>query len=57
MVETSDVGPDVLRQRVTSPGGTTAAALKVFDDDDYGDLIDRAMIAARDRAGALSKDA
>ena len=57
MVETSDVGPDVLRQRVTSPGGTTAAALKVFDDDDYGDLIDRAMIAARNRAGALSKDA
>lgn len=57
MVETSDVGPDVLRQRVTSPGGTTAAALKVFEDDDYGDLIDRAMIAARDRAGALSKDA
>jgi pyrroline-5-carboxylate reductase len=57
MVETSDVGPDVLRQRVTSPGGTTAAALKVFEDDDYGDLIDRAMIAARNQAGALSKDA
>lgn len=57
MVESSDVEPDVLRQRVTSPGGTTAAALKVFDDDDYGDLVDRAMIAARDRAHVLSKDA
>ena len=57
MVEFSDVGPDVLRQRVTSPGGTTEAALAVFHEGDFADLIDRALIAARDRAGELSKDA
>jgi pyrroline-5-carboxylate reductase len=57
MVELSDVGPDVLRQRVTSPGGTTEAALNVFNEGDFADLVDRALIAARDRAGELSKDA
>lgn len=57
MVEKADVGPEVLRQRVTSPGGTTEAALGVFEDGDFADLIDRALIAARDRATTLSKDA
>ena len=57
MVEVSNVGPDELRQRVTSPGGTTEAALGVFDDGDFADLVDRALVAARDRAGELSKDA
>ena len=56
MVEFSDVGPDVLRQRVTSPGGTTEAALGVFNDGDFSDLVDRALVAARDRAGELSED-
>lgn len=57
MVEQSDVGPEILRQRVTSPGGTTEAALSVFQEGDFADLVDRALIAARDRATALSKDA
>ena len=57
MVEKADVGPDVLRQRVTSPGGTTEAALAVFAEGDFADLVDRALIAARDRASALSTDA
>lgn len=56
MVEQSDVRPDVLRQRVTSPGGTTAAALRVFEEGAFDDLIDRALIAARDRAAELAKD-
>lgn len=57
MVEQSDVRPDVLRSRVTSPGGTTAAALKVFEEGAFDDLVDRALIAARDRAAELAKDA
>lgn len=56
MVEESDVRPDILRARVTSPGGTTEAALRVFSDGALDDLVDRALIAARDRATALSKD-
>ncbi len=54
MVETSDVEPDILRQQVTSPGGTTEAALQVFEEEDFSGLIDRALIAAKNRANALS---
>ena len=28
------------------------AALGVFDDGDFADLVDRALVAARDRAGS-----
>ena len=56
MVESSDVGPDILRERVTSPGGTTQAALSVFNEQDFANIVDVALTAARDRAGELSKD-
>lgn len=46
--------PAELREKVTSPGGTTEAALKVFAQGKFGELVERAMIAARDRAGELS---
>lgn len=51
---TSESGPDVLRQQVTSPGGTTAAALDAFYDGDLPDLVQKALVAARDRSRALS---
>lgn len=43
-----------LRQKVTSPGGTTAAALKVFDSADLRTIVLRALTAARDRGRQLS---
>jgi len=44
-----------LRQNVTSPGGTTAAALGVLQGADGLDaLMERAVTAARDRARQLS---
>jgi pyrroline-5-carboxylate reductase len=47
--------PAVLRQNVTSPGGTTAEALKVMmGDQGLTDLMTRAVAAARKRAGELS---
>lgn len=47
--------PEQLRINVTSPGGTTAAALAVLmADDGLGPLMQRAVIAARDRAEQLS---
>jgi pyrroline-5-carboxylate reductase len=47
--------PAVLRENVTSPGGTTAAALAVLmADDGMGPLLQRAVEAARRRAGELS---
>jgi pyrroline-5-carboxylate reductase len=45
----------VLRQNVTSPGGTTAAALDVLmSETGLAPLMDRAISAARKRAQALS---
>lgn len=43
-----------LRQKVTSPGGTTAAALKVFDSADLRAIVLQALTAARDRGRQLS---
>ncbi len=44
-----------LRQKVTSPGGTTEAALKVLEDAKFGRLIAEAIKKARDRSRQLSK--
>lgn len=45
--------PAALRVQVTSPGGTTAAALGVFEAGDLSGLVARAMRAARDRGREL----
>ena len=47
-----------LREQVTSPGGTTAAALAALDEAGIRDIFRKALIAARDRSielGQLSK--
>ena len=46
--------PTKLRKNVTSPNGTTAAAIAVLDEDGVHDSIVRAMIAARDRSQELA---
>ena len=51
---TEDVS--VLRERVTSKGGTTAAALDVFNGAQFVDIVARAMRAADLRAAELSKE-
>ena len=47
--------PAELRRKVTSPGGTTEAALKVFADGKISELISSAITRARDRGRELSK--
>lgn len=54
MAAASDVGPDILRERVTSPGGTTQAAIETFVDHDFDVLVGRAVSAARVRSEELS---
>lgn len=54
MVKESDTDTAELRRRVTSPGGTTAAALSVLEDGGIDDLFKRALTAARDRGRGLS---
>jgi pyrroline-5-carboxylate reductase len=44
----------VLRQRVTSPGGTTQAAIETFEAGGFRDLVDRAIAAATRRGRELS---
>jgi pyrroline-5-carboxylate reductase len=42
-----------LRRMVTSPGGTTAEAVKVFEEGQFGELVKRAVAAAYNRARKL----
>ena len=46
-----------LRRRVTSPGGTTAAALAVLEGRGFGAALVDAVVAARDRGAELGRDA
>jgi len=46
--------PSVLRQNVTSPNGTTFAALQTFESGNLEALVKEAMKAARDRSRELS---
>jgi pyrroline-5-carboxylate reductase len=52
----SDLTPATLRQNVTSPGGTTAAALAILMADEGGlrSLMSEAVAAAKQRAEDLS---
>jgi pyrroline-5-carboxylate reductase len=47
-------GPAILRQKVTSPGGTTEAALKILAEGKFGSLIAAAVKKARERSQQLS---
>lgn len=48
--------PTVLREQVTSPGGTTAAAIRELEDHKVRAAFITAMEAARDRSRALAED-
>jgi len=54
LVATEAADPAELRQRVTSAGGTTAAALAVLDEHDWTGIFRRAVRAAADRSRQLS---
>jgi pyrroline-5-carboxylate reductase len=47
--------PAVLRQKVTSPGGTTEAALGVLAQGEFGQLLSAAIKQAHQRSRQLSK--
>lgn len=44
-----------LREAVSSPGGTTLAALGVFEEGGFMQLVKEAVVAARIRAGELAR--
>ena len=54
LASTSDVAPDELRRRVTSPGGTTEQALLSMARDGFETTVATAMQAAQKRAAELA---
>ncbi len=52
----SEVGLAQLRRQVTSPGGTTAAALETLSDHRFEEIVGQAVKAAWRRAGELSRE-
>ena len=47
--------PMQLRERVTSPGGTTQKAIESFQQNGFVDMVSQALLAARDRSIEMSK--
>ena len=53
LMEKSDKPPAELRRMVTSPGGTTAAALHKLEEGQFTELVKQAVAAAYNRAKEL----
>ena len=58
LLEMSNVDPKVLKENVTSPGGTTEAGLEILASNDYGlyDLLKKTVDAAKKRAEDLNSN-
>lgn len=54
-MESNDT-PEVLRKKVTSPGGTTQAAIQSFEDNGFSAMVLAALQAAHDRSVTMSKE-
>ena len=56
LLEKSGESPEVLRRKVTSPGGTTQAALEVLESRNFKEAVSDAIAAAKVRAIELSSE-
>ena len=56
MLETSSEDPGALRERVTSPGGTTMAGLRALEDRGFAAAIHEAIGRAADRAREMADE-
>jgi pyrroline-5-carboxylate reductase len=56
MAARGDVDLLELRRRVTSPGGTTQAAVEAFETGGLRELVESAMQAAADRAAEMARE-
>ncbi len=54
MLTESDEAPEELRKRVTSPNGTTQAAIETFQEGGFEKLVGKAIHAASERGRQLS---
>ena len=55
MALSSEVEPAELRRRVTSPNGTTEAAIKSFQANGFEALVEQALNAASQRSAELAE--
>ena len=55
LLKNSDLSTEALRKRVTSKGGTTEAAFKVFQDKKLGKILQEGIKQAKERAKELSE--
>ncbi|HDL64982.1 MAG TPA: pyrroline-5-carboxylate reductase [Proteobacteria bacterium] len=55
LMEETGLSPEELRRKVTSPGGTTEAALKTFEKLGFEKIMEKAVLSARDRAREMGK--
>jgi pyrroline-5-carboxylate reductase len=56
LLKSSGETPAALREKVTSKGGTTAAALASLDRDQFMTVVAHALVAARDRGAEMAKE-
>ncbi len=56
MLDADDTPASELRRRVTSPNGTTQAAIESFERNGFRDIVARAVHAARVRGAELAAD-
>jgi len=56
MLREDGAAPAELRRRVTSPNGTTQAALESFAANDFAQIVKRAVAAATKRGGEMSAE-
>lgn len=54
LVQESGTDPDLLRDQVASPGGTTLAGLKQMEEGGFRTLINKTVLAAKKRSEELS---
>ena len=55
LIQKSGRSPQELRRMVTSPGGTTAEAIAVFEQGGFGNLVEKAIFAAYQKAKKLGQ--
>ena len=58
LLEMSNIEPKVLKENVTSPGGTTEAGLEILASSDNGlsNLLEKTIVAAKKRASDLNSN-
>ena len=55
MLQSVDEEPDVLRRKVTSPGGTTEAGIRALEEHHFNETISACIKSAEQRSRELAK--